>query len=664
MKKVLFLSLILSIGMMGFAQRPLNKKSDIAKANVLTQVQNKIETEAPAENFNHEVMTRAAQSRDMNSIFETETMISNFYDLQSNSALGNRIATWPDGSVAVTMTWDNSESSSYTNRGTGYNYYDGEAFGDMPEDRVESSYSGWPSIAPVGNGEILASHGGGNVNIFKRETKGEGEWEQVAQLKDCTWPRIATTGDGQYVHVVCAEQDANNTIINYVYYSRSTDYGQTFTEIADPPQVDVAGMYRNDIGADDYVIATNGNTIAILFASMNYDVFYIISRDNGETWEKQIVAPFPYDHSIDWNQTAITSDTDSIWCCDNTANIAVDDNGVVHVVFALSRWAPAPDSGAGYYTYWPFTQGIVYWNSEYTNEQGGHEIPMFGDWSGDAAHPDWAFNGTNGVANTLMDDRLWELAEADGHQHLHLFGFVDDNNNGVYGEYTDLWDNHGDANSYRTHGIATMPCISVDNWGNIACMYSCLSETRIWTSTWYYRGAYLTFREADGTWHDDVMNLNADFTHAYGEVYYTTAASQGVDGSFWFAYMEDSTPGLFVDGDGAPSTPNSLYAVQITPTDEPFWGVKEQEAVNPMTSVRVYPNPATDVLNIEVNASQSSAMSINVYNIMGQKVMEQNVNVNAGVNVPTINTADFTSGIYFVTVKANGFENTMKFIVK
>ena len=83
-----------------------------------------------------------------------------------------------------------------------------------------------------------------------------------------------------------------------------------------------------------------------------------------------------------------------------------------------------------------------------------------------------------------------------------------------------------------------------------------------------------------------------------------------------------------------------------------------------MTSVRVYPNPATDVLNIEVNASQSSAMNISVFNIMGQKVMEDNVNISTGVSRPSINTSSLSSGVYFVTVKANGFENTQKFIVK
>ncbi|MBR5910797.1 MAG: T9SS type A sorting domain-containing protein, partial [Bacteroidales bacterium] len=78
----------------------------------------------------------------------------------------------------------------------------------------------------------------------------------------------------------------------------------------------------------------------------------------------------------------------------------------------------------------------------------------------------------------------------------------------------------------------------------------------------------------------------------------------------------------------------------------------------------VYPNPATSVLNIEVNASQSSDMNIAVFNITGQKVMEKNVNLHAGINTPSISTTDLSSGIYFVTVKANGFENTMKFIVK
>ena len=83
-----------------------------------------------------------------------------------------------------------------------------------------------------------------------------------------------------------------------------------------------------------------------------------------------------------------------------------------------------------------------------------------------------------------------------------------------------------------------------------------------------------------------------------------------------------------------------------------------------MFSQQLNPNPATDVLNIEVNASQASEMSISVFNIMGQNVMNQTVSINTGINTRAVNISELNSGIYFVTVKANGFENTMKFIVK
>ena len=666
MKKVLPLSLILAIGMMGFAQVPA-KKSDVANTPVLTHVKTAIEAETPAQSFNFEAMTRIAAQRDTDTLLEFETMMTN-YDLQSNSALGNRIAVWPDGTVAVVATMDNTGQSSYPNRGTGYNYYDGEAFGDMPEDRIEDAYSGWPSIATWGDGEIVASHAGGNVNLYSRATKGEGTWDKVYTFNTTTWPRIATTHNGQYVHVVSAEQNSSNTLLNYVYYMRSTDGGVTFTDLADPPLVDVEGMYINDIGADDYVIATNGDQIAILFVSMNYDLFYIISRDNGETWEKQIIAEFPYNHALDWNQTAISSETDSIWAPDNCATIAIDNQGTVHVAFPLTRWAPAPSSGAGYYSYWPYTQAMVYWNSNYSNPvDGSCQIPMFGEWDADATHPEWQLNGTNGISNTLLDERLWDLAEVDGHHNLHLFGWPDDNGDGVI-DYTELWGNHGDINGYRTHGICTMPSLAIDEHGNLAIMYSCLSETRVHAGqSWYYRGAYVTFRDASGTWFDDMVNMNYDFIHSYGEVYYTFPGI-GMDGSFWFGYQEDDEPGLLVDGNGASMTDNTIFVVKLTPTNEmqnfEAWGVEEHEAVNPMTSTRVYPNPATDVLNIEVNASQASEMSISVYNIMGQNVMNKTVNINTGINRPSISTNELNSGIYFVTVKANGFENTMKFIVK
>lgn len=677
MRKVLFTTLAIAVAMTGFAQRPVMQKSsvaDIAAKRQKTVVKDDL---VPPMSFDGEVMTKAVTTRTNRGWTEYETMAT-YYDLQSNSMLGNRIATWKDGSVAVTATWDFSGVTSYPDRGTGYNYFDGEDWGEWPEENVEGFFSGWPSIAPLGDGEILASHGGGNINIFKRETKGEGDWNQVATIEGATWPRIATTGDGQYVHVICCESvtetvpEFNDPVSrNEVYYSRSTDGGQTFSPKAFPPMVDVEGMYKKDIAADDYMIATNGNTIAILFASNTFDVFYIISHDNGETWEKQIVAPFPYDHAIYWGQTALTHDTDSIWGCDNSASIAIDNEGTVHVTFGLTRWVPSPynDAGTqqwGYYTYWPYTQGLVYWNSNFTNEQGGHEIPLFGDWSGDAEliaqDPNWTLNGANGISNTMNPDRLWEMAERSGLNDLYVFGFLDEDHNDTVDSYYEYWSSDN-SQVYRTLGIATQPAVSVDENNNVMVLFNVLSQRVHQQRNFYYRSAYVTFKDYKGTWFENAMNLTGDIAHSRDEVYNTTVNANALDGSFWGYYFADPDLGLYSDTEQNGLTENVMRVVKITP-DMEGWGLKDNEAVNPMTAARVYPNPATDVLNIEVNASQASEMNISVYNITGQKVIEKNVNISTGINTPTISTSSLTNGIYFVTVKANGFENTMKFIVK
>ncbi len=43
-------------------------------------------------------------------------------------------------------------STSYSDRGTGYNFYDGSSWDSYPNARLESSRGGWPSILATGSG--------------------------------------------------------------------------------------------------------------------------------------------------------------------------------------------------------------------------------------------------------------------------------------------------------------------------------------------------------------------------------------------------------------------------------------------------------------------------------------------------------------------------------
>ena len=674
MKKVLFMSLAMAVAMTGFAQRAVVSK-DAKNASATAQKRSELRQidGAAVQGIQFNMPQSMVNARSLDDFDEYTTMTTN-YDLQSNSSLGNRIATWRDGSAAFTATWDHSNNTSFPDRGTGYNFYhpDTKGMGDEPEVRVEPMRSGWPSIAACGDGEVLASHASG-TNVYYRPNRGEGEWELLKNFPEGTWPRVVCSGpNDEYIHVVFAEQiSVADGYDNHVYYVRSTDRGQTWSEVVDFPGIDNTndGEYRNQLSADDYVMAANGNTVAVMFSAYTTEVFYMISHDNGETWERQIIAPFPIlgengepVHAIDFADYP-EGMTDSIHTSDNSHSITIDDNGTVHAAFGLFHWQVAD---ADSYTYWPaYGYGICYWNSNYTNEQGTHEIPVFGTFSGDANHPEWM---ANGIGYTLMPERLDELAQAGGNQNnLVVLGYVDENGNGQM-DYENVT---GATWHYRSLGLATMPTVSVDELGDIIVAFSVWSEERVNNTTGFsFRSVWVSYKDYAGEWviDQDGINLCEDFMHELDEAYPCVAATHGYNGKFWVMYSADENQGLYLDiSDTYPNsnmgtiTENYQYACLIRPVG---LGINEQEAINPMTATRVYPNPATDVLNIEVNASQASEMSISVYNIMGQNVMNQNVNITTGMNTRSISTSELNSGIYFVTVKANGFENTMKFIVK
>ena len=682
MKKVLFMTLAMAVAMTGFAQRAV---VDNAAKNASVTTQKRSELRQIDGSATQGIQFSMPQNmvnanRSLDDFDEYEAMVTN-YDLQSNSALGNRIATWPNGCASFVATWDHSNNTSFPDRGAGYNHYCPETgMGEEPEERQEPMKSGWPSIAACGEGELLASHATG-VNLYYRPMRGEGEWELVynwgADYGSPTWPRVVCSGpNDMYAHLVMCKQISmpDGSLDNHVYYVRLTrqDRGWDVSELIDFPGIDndAEGDYRNQLSADDYVMAANGDNVAVMFSSYTTEVFYMISHNNGETWERQIIAPYPIlgdngepVHAIDFADYP-EGMTDSIITSDNSHSITIDNNGTVHATFGLFRWKVAD---AESYTYWPaYSYGIVYWNSNYTNEQGGHEIPVFGAWSQDSEQfPAWYADC--GLSYTLFIDRLDALAEVDGRQNLNVFGYVDENGNGQM-DYENVT---GASWHYRSLGLATMPSISVDNLGDICIAYSVWSETRVNAETGFsFRTIYVAYKDFAGEWRTDEngINLAEDFMHDLDEQYPCVAATNGYNGQFWVMYSADEKQGLYLDisdtypnSNGGSLTENYQYACLIRPEG---LGINENEAINPVTTARVYPNPATDMLNIEVNASQASEMSINVYNIMGQNVMSQNVNITTGMNLRPINVSELNSGIYFVTVKANGFENTMKFIVK
>lgn len=655
MKKVFLLSVGLLLGATAFAQNraDLLPKVDAKKQCVKVAVQQDVlGNETSTMNFSPaDVLPRATQVRDFGEWIEAATMTTR-YDLQSNSSVANRIAAWGDGSAAIVATW--SSDDAYNTRGAGYNYFNGTEFGNEPTERVEPVKSGWPSICAFGNSEYLASHCDG-THVYKRDVKGTGAWTDLGMATSYTWPRIAATEDGT-LHLIAGDQDASNTKLNYIKYYRSTDGGVTWTE--NEYIASLEEEYHNKIGADDYVMATNGNTIAIMFSSNQYDVFYVISHDAGLTWEKVVVAAFPYpDYDDDENwasgSPAISALTDTIYSSDNSHSIAIDNEGTVHVAFGLMAWAPAEDQ-QGYISIWMWMGGIVYWNSNYVNDMGTNCIPPYGTAAIDANHPEWANNGENGISSTLNYDRLIALAWGDGDEidinpNFNIFGWQSEKNPGTPADWSAYQSNHWGW--YRTYGYATTPAVAVSD-NVVTIMYSQFSDLRD-DGTFCYRSAFYHQR-VNGVWNDPntEVSLSTDFEHSYDEVYPTFGLSNAVGGYVWFGYSADDLQGLKLDDDQSTCSDNMIWGIRI---DVDIDAVNEQkEAV-----YNIYPNPATDHVTL-VSAMDTDA-TVTFTNLAGQTVKTISKSLTVGENSINI---DLESGVYFCTVNANGFNKTVKVVVK
>lgn len=89
-------------------------------------------------------------------------------------------------------------------------------------------------------------------------------------------------------------------------------------------------------------------------------------------------------------------------------------------------------------------------------------------------------------------------------------------------------------------------------------------------------------------------------------------------------------------------------------------GVQEQSAVSAMT---LYPNPANDNMNIDINMTEHAAAQIVAYDLSGQVLINENKDLAAGSNILTYDVTNWSNGVYFVRVASGNSVNTMKIVI-
>jgi hypothetical protein len=112
-------------------------------------------------------------------------------------------------------------------------------------------------------------------------------------------------------------------------------------------------------------------------------------------------------------------------------------------------------------------------------------------------------------------------------------------------------------------------------------------------------------------------------------------------------YIADSTV-VYIDTTGISTSINNLA-----------------KTVNPNT-LTVYPNPSNGITTIEYVLNMDANVSLNVYNVLGVKVLETvNDDQSGGTYKYTINArkSNLNPGIYFITLVIDGKANTQRLVI-
>ena len=536
------------------------------------------------------------------------------YDLQSNAAIDDRMA---GNESAVSAAWTMSlDVSPFEDRGTGYNFFDGDVWGEQPYERLENVRIGWPSINHLGDGrEVVISHAGVETGLHMvRRDAGTGTWEDsdlpnYATLDDGTtvgnlWPRAAVGGlNDEIIHVICISTPVANGGVEYqgqdgaLLYYRSMDSGDTW-EMQTFPQLDTSNFIN--MSADAYAIHADGGTVAFAVFNDLQDSFVMISEDAGDNWEYHILADFPVDmYQIDSglpDSLGYDYDGDGIFAeylnSDGAGDVHVDEFGTVHCVFGAMYYADADTTDANF-SYFPGTNGLQYWREDFGNDS----------------------SVTIAYAYDIDESGTLDLEDEIAAYFVNLAG---------------------------------IPSMGSDEDGNLYVSYSAIMENYS-SGTQNYRHVYLVNSQDNGdSWNtEEACDLTPDIDFDGYESIFASVSPRLTD-HIELIYQRDFEPGLHIRGDEDPMDVNDIVHLRVPIADlgecadidfEDWVGVAE--AFQP-GQVQVFPNPANSM--VELIIDRPGAHDVRVLDVEGRQHMAWTTTA----LVERMDVRGLTPGMYFV----------------
>jgi len=363
------------------------------------------------------------------------------------------------------------------------------------------------------------------------------------------------------------------------------------------------------------------------------------SVDNGNTWTSTVIKQFPipmYDGATMITDTNGDTVADTLETNDASLEVLLDNTGMAHVWYGKMK--VLEEAGGTALSYFPYTQGLMYWN-----ESMGAAAPVM---IAAVLDLDYVGHPADGVLNVDFDNTA----------------------GGLLGMGT-----------YQV-SLTSQPSAGIDASGKLYVSYSGIFEGTNEQGTPVpgagsanpgksYRHTYVMRSDDNGaTWCPQIDITDPDIvsgTYDYIEGAYG-AMAKDVNDTVHIIVQDDASTGHGVstattpDPQGGPATIN-YYKI---PAGDLACGVGVNDKPSASVAINLFPNPATNSVNLKFNVNKTSKGIVKIYNVMSQEVASFDNQSIANGTILTVNLANFKAGIYFVNTLIDGKNYSQKLIVE